>query len=734
MALIACLAFSLLAPQGQDWPQYRGPQRTGAVETVDWSPTGRPEPLWTAQIGKGYSCPSIAGGLLVTMGFDEAAGVDNIICLDAISGEPRWQFEFPATDAPSYHGGGTLTSPTIRDGIVYCLNRWGKFHALELDTGELIWEQDYGAELGLEKTFHGFSASPLLEGDSIYLQLGGMVICVDTESGEIIWQTEDRGDLSYSNLLLLDAAGQPALGAVLAMNFVLLARENGRVIQEYPWRLKGNAVHCAQPLAIGEDRIFLSTAYNKGCAMLQLGSDGAMTSIWASRVMRNKVTACVQYEDHLYGFDESMLRCIDLDGNAKWRVRGMGLGSLSLAGDRLLILNSDGELIVAEASPEEFREISRQKVLDDGVYWTMPVLVDGLIYVRNSLGDLSCLDHRLEASPANTTKAAGETAPAAQSLFAKHAELVGAESFNRDGQALRLRGRWSIPLRGLEDGAMTWTMLGPKSWDLRLDAGGLLYTFDGERAWAIEPQGPRKIYAEELVEAQHLFPLPELFVPSCPEDAVTAPGKVRFAETECWKVSASIAGTDGERERVQYFAVADGRLVGSEGPGLSTLVFHDWQPMADLVLPARVTRYRAEDGQEHQILIADAEWLEPPTGLFELPPAIQRLMRSPVELAEASVRLHKRFAGALARYQAKDKSTPMRDDIIELAVRDGELWFVMPGDSFRVAVEEGVDGLFPINGLPLSFSIETDANDQATALKLTLPGPGGELVLDRLPE
>ncbi len=733
MALIACLALSLLAPQDQDWPQYRGPQRSGAVANADWSPTGRPEPLWTAQVGKGYSCPSIADGLLVTMGFDESAGLDRILCLDAISGELRWDFEFPATDEPSYHGGGTLTTPTIRDGLVYCLNRNGKFHALELASGELVWEQDYGAELGLEKTFHGFSASPLLEGDSIYLQLGGMVICLDAESGEIIWQTEDRGDLSYSNLLLLDAAGQPALGAVLAMNFVLLSRENGTVIQEYPWRLKGNAVHCAQPLAIGEDRIFLSTAYNKGCAMLQVGSDGAMTSLWASRVMRNKVTACVQYEDHLYGFDESMLRCIDLDGNAKWRVRGMGLGSLSLAGDRLLILNSDGELIVAEANSEEFREISRQKVLDDGVYWTMPVLVDGLIYVRNSLGDLACLDHRLEARAGTSSKAVGESAPAAGTLFAKHAELVGAESFDRDGQALRLRGRWSIPLRGLEDGAMTWTMLGPDQWDLRLDAGGLLYTFDGERAWAIEPQGPRRINAEELVEAQHLFPLPELFAPSCPEDAVTAPRMVRFAETECWKVSATLAGTDGTEERLHYFAVADGRLVGSEGTGLSTLVFHDWQPMAGLVLPARVTRYRAEDGQEHQIQITDTEWIEAPTELFELPPSIQRLMRSPAELAQASEALRIRFAGALARFQAKDKSTPLRDDIIEMSVRDGELWFALPGEDYRVAVEEEVDGVYPIVGLPLSFSIETDEEDQASVLKLQMPGPGGALLLHRLP-
>ena len=107
------------------------------------------------------------------------------------------------------------------------------------------------------------------------------------------------------------------------------------------------------------------------------------------------------YDGHLYGFDEAMLKCIDLDGEEQWRVRGLGKGSVAVAGGRLIVLSSKGELIIAEADPEEFRELSRKKVLDGGEYWTTPVLLDGLIYCRNSEGDLVCLDHRPASADGN---------------------------------------------------------------------------------------------------------------------------------------------------------------------------------------------------------------------------------------------------------------------------------------------------------------------------------------------
>ncbi|MFT5288218.1 MAG: outer membrane protein assembly factor BamB [Planctomycetota bacterium] len=739
MLTTICLALLVSSPQSTDWPQYRGPDGTGAGPAQSLAVQGRDEPLWSTNVGAGYSCPSIADDRLVTIGYDEAAGVDRIVCLAAETGVEHWKFEFASTDEPQYHLGGTLTTPTIRAGLVYCLNRSGKFHVLDLETGELVWSRDYMVELELDKTFHGFSASPLLAGEQILLQMGGRVVAVDASDGSVLWQSEEQGDASYSNLAKITVDDKAAVAGVQGETFFVFGLTDGEVLREVPWTLAGNAVHCATPIPVGEGRIFLSSAYGKGCELLDLSTQPP-TSVWGNRNMRNKVTACVLNEGNLYGFDESMLRCVDLDGNSKWRERGLGLGSLSIVGDRLLILNSDGELIIAEATPEEYRELSRRKVLDGGVYWTMPVAVDGLIYVRNSLGDLRCLDYRPRTVPSLdgaeiTSKFS--VVPEAAALFLKHSEHIGGDEFNNSDKALRLRGTWAIPLRGLEASEMSLTLVAPDRWDLRLDEGGLLYTYDGERSWAIEPQGPRMVEGEELFEGQRLFALPTLFAPSCPKGAEVRPHPTRFAETECWQVSAPLAARDGGEpgRQYHYFDLETGALVGSEGDGLSTLVFHGSQSLDGLTLPTSMTRYRAEDGQEHTLVFTAASWIETPTDLFELPAGIQRLLRSPEEIERDNTALRQRFAGALAAYKPQDKDTPLEDDIIELQVHDGELWFVTPEPEFRIDVGGEEDGVFPIDGPPLRISLEIGQDGKATVLRIHMPGPGGERIVlcDRLP-
>ncbi len=721
MHVAVCLA-ALAIPQTTDWPHYRGPDRTGAVAARSWSPEGRAEPLWRTNVGKGYSCPSIVDGRLVTMGFDEAKGVDRIVCLDADRGTKIWEHEFAATDEPQYHGGGTLTSPALRDGRAYCLSRLGKFHVLDLKSGDVVWARDYGAELKIAKTFHGFSASPVLDGKRIFVQLGGLVAALDASNGDVVWKTENLGDMAYSNFALLDVHGTPALAAVCRASFLVLARDDGRRLYEYPWQLRGNAVHCATPIPLGDDRVFLSTAYGKGCAMLRLGKDGNVEKVWANRRMRNKVTACVQHDGHFYGFDESMLRCVDANGASKWRKRGLGLGALSMAGGRLLVLNADGELIVADADPSGFRELSRKKVLDGGVYWTIPVFWDGRVYVRNSLGDLACLDHRIATlEPTAQAKPIGAStqAPAAATLFLRHAESIGVDAFAVEGKALRLRGTWAVPLRGLAPEPMTWTLMAPDRWQQRLHDGGLEYTFDGTVAWAVEPQGPRLVEGDERFELAQLSPLPQLFAPTLPTGAATTATPARFAERDCWKVVATMATGD---LRTFYFDAASGQLRGTEGTRRSTLVYHGSQRLQGLTLPERITRYRAEDGQEHVLAIESAEWIDV-GDTFAKPGAILRLLRTPEEIARATKALTERFRASLATYRPLITETPLGDRKVQLVVRDGELWLELPGEPYRACSEAEKDGKIRIDGLPIELVIV--ATEKADEPTIAIIGPDG---------
>jgi hypothetical protein len=363
------------------------------------------------------------------------------------------------------------------------------------------------------------------------------------------------------------------------------------------------------------------------------------------------------------------------------------------------------------------------------------VFVDGLIYVRNSLGDLRCLDHRKGgASTASDIGTTTPAAPPASTLFASHAELVGGRSnFAHSTKALQLRGTWSIPLRGMKDGEMTWTLATSNRWDQRLD-DAFFYTFNGKQAWAVEPQGPRLIVGAELFEHRYLFGLPDLFVPDCPSSAQTAPKPVRFAETACWQVTSQFpAGAGAEARMVKhFFAVATGRLVGREGLRQSTIVLHGSQQLGGLTLPARITRYRAEDGQEHIMTLQAAEWITPSTEQFAMPAPIRRLTRTPAEFARDTAALTKRFAGALARYQGKATDEPLGDDVVKLRVHDGELWFSLPGTEFRVAVETEKDGAFRIDGPPIRISIVLDQAGRSTAIKLIEPDER-TVVLHRLP-
>ncbi|MFT5154522.1 MAG: hypothetical protein ACI841_004530, partial [Planctomycetota bacterium] len=201
-------------------------------------------------------------------------------------------------------------------------------------------------------------------------------------------------------------------------------------------------------------------------------------------------------------------------------------------------------------------------------------------------------------------------------------------------------------------------------------------------------------------------------------------------------VSPMAAFDDQPGHKYHYFELETGALIGSEGDGLSTLVFHEWRSLGGMTLPKSVTRYRAEDGQEHEFVITSAQWIETPAELFELPVTVQRLLRSPAEIEQENAKLRERFAGALARYEPQEKDTPLEDDIIELQVHDGELWFVTPEPEFRIDVAEEKDGVFPIDGPPLRVSLENDEDGQTTVLWIHMLGPGGERLIacDRLTE
>jgi outer membrane protein assembly factor BamB len=372
------------------WPYWRGPARNGVSTETKWQPEGKPEDLWSLDVGLGYSAVSIDNGRLYTMGHDKEKGVDSVWCLNPVSGEEIWSHEYEAALWNFMHGGGTLGTPTIDGEALYTLNREGKLFCFDATSGEVRWKMDVTEKLGAEPGKWGFSASPVVDGDSLLINIGKMV-SMDKKTGKVSWETRDYGH-SYSTPTPFELRGRPALALLNSEGLAILDRTDGEELYFHEWKTKYD-INAASPIIDG-DTVFISSGLNRGGAMLRMGEE-ELEVLWESKAMRNKMNGCVQLGDYLYGFDEAILKCIDKKGEVKWSERGLGQGALSATVNRLLLTSDQGELIILEATPGEYKELSRTHVIEDGgVYWTTPVILDGLIYVRGSGGQLVCRDHR----------------------------------------------------------------------------------------------------------------------------------------------------------------------------------------------------------------------------------------------------------------------------------------------------------------------------------------------------
>lgn len=389
LLLLNTLAFVSITAQADDWPRWRGLEGTGISSESEWAAKGKSDSLWSMNVGLGYASFVISEGRIITSGYNEADSLDTIYCLEAETGKPLWKHSFPSEKWERSHGGGTLTTPTIDGDRVYALGREGRFFCLQLSDGKVLWEKDLKETYDLDYPTWMFSASPLVMDDVIYVNVG-RTLALNKNNGEKIWETGKTGD-AYSTPFPYDFNGRACLLVFNSDGLFVYDQSTGKEIAGYEWKTRYD-INASTPIVIGK-RIFISSGQNRGCAMFEMTDDGLQV-VWENKEMSTKMTGCVLWDGHFYGFDDAILKCIDLDGNEQWRQRGLGMGTLMIANGRLIITSAKGELIIADASPGGFAELSRQRVLEGGVYWTMPILANGLIYVRNSIGDVVCRDHR----------------------------------------------------------------------------------------------------------------------------------------------------------------------------------------------------------------------------------------------------------------------------------------------------------------------------------------------------
>lgn len=388
-AVLAALAAWLPAQQsGPSWPQWRGPDGDNISKEKTWRTEGAAR-LWTAQVGIGYSNVSIAEGRLYTIGHDVDAGEDTVFCLDALTGKEVWTHSFRSARMARAHGGGSLSTPSIDGKQLYVANREGRLFCLDTATGKVAWSKNLMQKYGATKPTWGLAAAPLVLEDRIVMNVGPLLAF--NRKGKLLWKSRNHGHC-YSTPAAFTYKGRACLAVFSGDGLTVHDRKSGKEIASSTWKTRHN-VNAATPVVTG-NKIFISSGYNRGCALLEFNGRKLKT-LWENREMRNHMSGCVFWEDHLYGMDEGTLKCLDLKGETRWAQRRFGKGALTIADGKLIALGGRGDLVIAEATPEAYKEISRTRVIDDGGrLWTTPVLCGGLIYCRSSNGQLVCVDRR----------------------------------------------------------------------------------------------------------------------------------------------------------------------------------------------------------------------------------------------------------------------------------------------------------------------------------------------------
>ncbi len=383
-----------IAPlRAADWPNWRGPNFDGISAETDWDPENIDNVLWKMEVGTGFSGVAVAGGRVYTLGHDgrKSGGKETVYCLDVKNGKKIWSDTYAARLLPHLHEGGPAATPTIYGEHVYTLGKDGKFNCYLAESGKKIWGRDVLADSGMTRPAEwGFAGSPLISADTVIIE-AAHTIAYDRVSGKIVWKSE-RFKPAYATPVIFVHQGRKLLVTLKTEGLVVLDVATGKTvaIQEWKTRFSTNAT---TPMVMG-DKIFISTGYGRGCGLYQFTGD-AFKEIYSNKAISNHMANCILIGGHLYGItgnthgvSKKQLVCMELaTGKVKWQQQGFGCGTVSAAGNRLMVLTERGELVISRASPDGFDALARAQV-NTGRCWTVPVLANGVIYTRNSRGRL----------------------------------------------------------------------------------------------------------------------------------------------------------------------------------------------------------------------------------------------------------------------------------------------------------------------------------------------------------
>jgi outer membrane protein assembly factor BamB len=371
------------------WPGFRGPARDGVVRglrvATDWT-AFPPVELWRRAVGPAWSSFAIGGDRLYTQ---EQRGEEEVVSsYELATGEPVWMHADLTRFWEANAGAGPRGTPTLDGDRVYAFGATGILNALDARTGALAWSRNVATDVEIEVPYWGFASSPLVVGDVVVVAASGRLAAYDVATGSPRWIGPARGS-SYASPHLLTIDGTTQVALLGGKGPVGVSLADGTVVWEHAWPGGGMLQPAALP---GGDLLVTTSDMSGGAGTRRLavgrGADGGfrVEERWTSRGLKPYFSDLVVHGGHAYGFDGTILACIDLeDGERAWKGGRYGSGQLVLLPeqDLLLVLSERGELALVAAAPDGYRELARVPAIE-GKTWNHPAVAGDVLLVRNA--------------------------------------------------------------------------------------------------------------------------------------------------------------------------------------------------------------------------------------------------------------------------------------------------------------------------------------------------------------
>ncbi len=378
-----------------DWPQWRGPERTdisqesGLLES--WPPDG-PRQVWIARnAGVGYSGPAIVGTRLYTLGSRD--NVSYLICLDAVNGQELWSTPIGETLTNAW-GDGPRSTPTVDGGFVFALTGVGDVACFSAASGQLVWRKNLVTDLGGQVPQWGYCESVLVEGPLVICTPGGeqgAIVALQRSTGEVVWRsTECVEPAQYASIVPVDHHGRRLYLQLFMKKLVAVDSTAGRLVWEVNW--PGRIAVIPTPIVDGT-RVYVTAGYGAGCMLVDFAGDQPQV-IYENKVMKNHHGGVILLDGYLYGHsDKTGWICQDFaTGDRVWRNRKeLGKGAMGYADGHFYCLDEEtGTVVLIDADAEAWQSrgsftLQPQTELrkPQGRIWTHPVIANGFLYLRD---------------------------------------------------------------------------------------------------------------------------------------------------------------------------------------------------------------------------------------------------------------------------------------------------------------------------------------------------------------